>query len=293
MKTILLALGLMLAGGTVGGGEAVLFSATKASFDAWQWEGAKLKADEKGGLVLTPDRANLPSVVLQDRFAWCPDGVVRLDVRQAVAGTFSLQVLAFKGPTYLGALDLVKASDQKGVMVFPFDRLAFPPGTETVTFKLWVSRGIGTAISINELEYVIPINPEQVVYEGKMDAATRVEADQLDWTLGDAGAQVRLRDGSSIGSLLFTDQIPRQDSRHLIVQLNDVKGGSVAAQVCAFNEAGEYLDSVDVVKHATAGISCALGGIAWPEGTATFQVKLWAGGDSGMSALIQRLLVLK
>ena len=288
----LLLAGLMMMSGLAWSDEVMLFGAANAGPDVWSWEGAKLKAAE-GGLVLTPDKGDLCSVVLQDRFAWMPQGEVVVDVRQAVAGTFTLQALAFKGVSYLGSQDVIRDSDQKGVFRVPFSKLAFPKDTETVTFKLWVSRSVGTAITFGDIQYVVPVHPEQMVYDKKIDISTEVMADQAVWTPSDAGGKIQLAENMSFGSVVFPDQIVRPEGGHLVLQVKEVKNGTLTAQVCAFNAEGNYLDSRDVIKKGTASLSGALDNINWPEGTATFQVKVWLGGTANASATIQRIMVLR
>ncbi len=289
MRWLVLAVCLVSAG--VQGGQVMLFSAADVGPDAWTWEGARLKAQPEG-LVLTPARNDVCSVVLQDRFAWLPQGEVALDVQQVVAGTYTLQVLAFQGTTYLGAIDLVKDSAQKGLQVFSLDRLAFPKGTEAITFKLWVSRGVGTAVVIADLQYRLAVADDQLWHDERIAATTEVAADQVVWTPSDLGGTLRLVEGASIGSALFPSQIVRPKRGHLIVQCKDVRQCTLTAQVCTFDASGNYLDSRDVVRQGTASLSSALDADAWPEEAATFQVKLWLGGGTNASAVVQRIVVL-
>jgi hypothetical protein len=104
---------------------------------------------------------------------------------------------------------------------------------------------------------------------------------------------MQLLEEGSIGSVVFPDQIAKPDGGRLLLPVKDVKSGTLTAQVCAFDANSEYLDSRDIVRQATAGLSGNLAAVAWPEGAATFQVKVWLGGAPNASAVIQRILVLR
>jgi hypothetical protein len=112
-----------------------------------------------------------------------PKGQVRIEVKQAVAGTFTCRFWRSKGDAYLGALDAILDSSQKGFFTIPSSGWVFPKGTESITFKFWVSRSVGTAITFGDLEYVLPIEAEQIVYDKKIDATTEAIPDQATWTL--------------------------------------------------------------------------------------------------------------
>ena len=272
--------------------EIVLFSAAAAGADAWVWEGAKL-TQQDGKLTLTRATGDFGDVYLQDRFAYIPEASLDVNVDSVVAGTYSMQVLAFKGTTYLGALDLLKGTSQIGLKTYQLGKLALPAGTETITFKLWISKTIGSATVFDELKYYVQIDPARVVFDKRIDASTVATAEQVDWTPGDGGGVMVLQTNATLGSVVVSDQIARPLTGTLMLDVADVKNATLTVQLCAFDGSGGYLDSVDVIKKATAGMSIPLGPIAWPDGTSTFQVKVWIGGSGGASATIKRVLILK
>lgn len=272
--------------------DVVLFSASVAGPDAWVWEGAKLTQQE-GKLTLARAAGDFGDVYLQDRFAYIPEASLVVDVDSVVAGTYSVQVLAFKGATYLGALDLLKDTSQVGSKTYQLGKLAIPAGTETITFKLWVSKTIGSATVLNELKYYVPVDPALVAFDKVLDVSTVASAEQVDWMPGAGGGVMVLQTNAALGSVVLSDQIARPLKGTLVIDVADVKDGTLTAQLCAFDGSGGYLDSIDVIKKATAGMSIPLGPVAWPDGTSTFQVKVWLGGSAGASATIKRVLVLK
>ena len=272
--------------------EVALFSAAAAGPDAWVWEGAKL-TQQDGKLMLARAAGEFGDVYLQDRFAFIPEASLDVDVDSVVAGTYSVQVLAFKGATYLGAVDLLKDTSQVGLKTYPLGKLSVPAGTETITFKLWISKSIGSATVFNELKYYAPVDPALIIFDKVLDASTVAAAEQVDWTPGDGGGVMVLQTNATLGSVVLSDQIARPVTGTLLVDVADVKDATLTAQLCAFDGGGGYLDSVDVIKKATSGMSIPLGPVAWPDGTSTFQLKLWIGGSAGASATIKRVLVLK
>jgi hypothetical protein len=281
-----------LAGMAATADEVVLFSAANAGPDAWSWEGARLTGQENG-LILSKDKGENCSVVLEDRFALVPGAQIQFDVQKVVAGSYALQVLAFKGTTYLGSIDLVKDSAEVGAKAFELGKLALPADTETITFKLWISKDLGSAVQIKDLTYSLLVTPEQVVYDKFVGTSTAVQTDQAVWTPGEQGGKLALNAGVPHGSIVFTDQIQKPVGGTLLIQVSDLKNGTLTVQACAFNANGEYLSSIDLMKRGTASLSMNLASVPWPEGAATFQIKLWLGGSPDTSAVISRLLVLK
>ncbi len=289
---VLLSIALLGWAAAAGAEEAVLFSAAEAGADAWTWDGAKLEG-QGGKLLLSRDKGEVSAVVLDDRFAYVPDGVVDINVEQVMAGTYTVQVLAFKGSSYLGAADVLKDTAQFGVKVFQLSKLELPAGTETISFKLWVSKQGGSSVLINDLRYYVSVEPGKVVFDKKVDTATAVTADKAKWVAAVGGGNLMLAAGEKEGSVVFPDQIAKPDKGTLILQVAGVKNGTLTAQLCAFDAAGNYLSSVDAIKRATASMSCALDSLPWPADTATFQIKLWIGGTPEVFATVKRLLVLR
>ena len=273
--------------------EAILFSAAVAGPDVWVWEGAKLTANG-GKLILARAAGDVSDVYLQDHFAYTPDASFDVDVDSVSAGaTYSVQLLAFKGATYLGAVDLLTDTAQVGLRTFQLGELPVPEGTETVTFKLWISQTIGSSVIFNELKYYEPIDPARIVYDQRIESSTTVIPEQVRWAPSDNGGWIELQTNTSVGSIVFPNQIERLVSGTLVIDVADVKNGTLTAQLCVFNSDGVYLSSIDLVEKATGSMSVPLKRVVWPEGASTFQLKLWLGGSSGASATIKRVLILK
>ena len=284
----------LLAGGLVSASAepVVLFSAVESGPDVWVWEGAKLTAKE-GKLTLAKDKGGEGDVYLGDRFAYVPEAQIKVDAGEVIAGSYSVQVLAFKGDTFLKAIDLIKDEAEPGGRSFQLSKISIPGGTDRITLKLWISKKPGSAVVFNDISCVLPVEPDNVVYDKQIDPATVATADQADWVPGEGGGSLTLHTNTPVGSLVFPDQIAKPERGVLVLTTSPVMNGTLTVQLCAFDAGGNYLAAVDVIKKAAAGMSTLLDDVAWPEGTATFQVKLWVGGLPGASATISRVLVLK
>lgn len=295
MKRFLLGLGLLgVMGFSVAGWaeEITVFSAAEAGPDAWTWEGARL-TEEGGHLRLAKDKGELCTVVLADRFMYLPDGAVEFTVDRVVSGTYSVQVLAFKEGDYLGAVDVAKDSFFSGTKTVPLATLKLPSGTQFITFKLWVSKDVGSAALFKDLRYYVPVASTNIQYDLLVGQTTSGQVDQATWTPGETGGRLELLPGNSVGSIVFPDQIAKPARGKLLIKASEVKNGTLTVQVCTFDGAGNYLDSQEVIQRAISGMSADLGSLVWPERAETFQVKVWLGGGTGASALIQRILILE
>ncbi|MFH0878995.1 MAG: hypothetical protein V2A34_04725 [Lentisphaerota bacterium] len=279
--------------GLAGAEDMTLFSAKEAGADVWVWDGAKLTSTADGQLNLSFDKNGPGNVYLTDRFLYWPSGVIDLDAAQVAGGTYTLQILAFKAGLYLGCVDLVNDSTQTGLKTYPLSKLKLPAGTETLSFKFWISKTVGASILFNDLKYRVSISPETVLYDARVNSSTRTLSDLCNWTVDEQGGVIGLTAQSTYGSVVFLDQITKPEKGILYLELADVKNGTLTVQGCAFDASTNYLDSVDMALKASTTINVPLDKVAWPAGTSTFQIKVWMGGVDGAKAMIKRILVLK
>jgi hypothetical protein len=271
-----------------------LFDAVNAGPDVWTWADARLVSKE-GKLVITPSSdKNVPgNVYLEDRFLYSPKGILNLQVDRLMGGTYTVQVLAFKGTTFLGSADVLKESVKTGPLSFPLSGVPIPPGTETISFKIWVSKTAGGGLVLGSLRYDLPLVAGSALYDKTIDTATTVTTDRAVWTMTDKGGMITLAQGQQSGCVLLPDRIQKPDAGVLVLQAGDVKNGSLTAQIVAFDASSNYVGSVDAAKKMTATLSARLENIEWPAGTAEFQVKVWLGGTQNPSAVLKRLLIVK
>lgn len=94
---------LTLGAGSAPAEDLTLFQASKAGAEAWGWGDAKIKPGSEGLSIQESGKSKpVGDVYVLDRFAFLPEGVVELDVNRVVSGSFTLQLLAFKGDANIG-----------------------------------------------------------------------------------------------------------------------------------------------------------------------------------------------
>ena len=285
-------LGVLLVSFTGWAEDVNVFSAAESGPDAWTWEGARLTA-EGVNLMLAKDKGDSCSVVLGDRFTYLPEGVVEFNVDRVVSGTYSIQVLAFKGDEYLGAVDLVKDSMFAGTKTMPAAKLNLPAETQFITFKLWISKDMGSSILFKDIRYYVPVTQTGLLYNLAVGTTTSGLVEQAVWTPGEKGGRLALVPGAPVGSIVFPEMIAKPAKGKLLIKASAVENGTLTIHVCAFDADGNYLDSLEVIKRAISGMSADLGSIQWPERAERFQVKVWLGGGTGAAAVIQRIMVIE
>lgn len=272
--------------------EVTLFSAVASGPDVWVWEGAKLTVRD-GKLTLARDKGDPSDAYLGDRFAYVPGAQIKIDVDAVIAGSYSAQVLAFKGDSFLKALDLVKDESEPNGKLFKLRDLSIPSGTDRITLKLWISKKTGSAVVFRDVSCILPVTDDDFAYNKVIDEGTLCETDKADWTPGADGGLLMLHTNTAVGAAVLPDRIAKPAGGILVLDTSPVKKGTLTVQLCAFDANGNYLGAVDVIKKAATGMSTTLDGVQWPEGTATFQVKLWIGGLPGASLTVRRVMVLK
>ncbi|MFH0953121.1 MAG: hypothetical protein V1873_02195 [Verrucomicrobiota bacterium] len=275
--------------------DLVLFSAAGSPAELWTWGGAKIVKQEGKLLVSNNNpKGSAGDVYIEERFAYVPAANVEVNVDRVVSGDYAVQVLAFKGDIFLGSVDLVKGSLRTGLQLFPLVNAKLPGGADRVSFKIWVAGAPTSATVLNDLRYYVPVTPANILYDKKIDASvTNLVADKATCRAGDNGAAISLLPGEPYGSVVFLDQIAKPPQGTLVVQASDIQNATLTAQVCAFDQWGNYIDSLDAIKRGGTTLSGSLAALPWAPEAATFQVKVWLGGSTNASAVIHRIAVVK
>ena len=146
MKKILMT-SLLFAATFAGAEEWNLFQASSAGADVWSWGGARIKQDG-AELVILENNADgdYGDVYVSDRFPRLPGGVIKWQVGRVMAGTYTLQVLAFRGDTVVGSVDLAKDSAGTDMKMAQVDSMNLPPEADQLMFKVWVSGAEGASV---------------------------------------------------------------------------------------------------------------------------------------------------
>ena len=297
----LMGVSLILSAGRAAGEDLTLFKASSAGPDVWAWGDAKLK-QEKNGFSIQENGKQGPvgDVYVLDRFSYLPQGVIELDVGRVAAGTYTLQVLAFKENANIGTVDVVKECKVAGKQQFPLGSIKLPAETETISFKIWVGGVKNASILLNDLQYTASIPQEKITYDKKITSSTtEIVTDKTSWMPSESGGTIALKSNDPsgiIGSALLPDMLKNPKEGTLLLDVPSVRNGNITVQLVAFDDKAAYLNSVDVIKKVGAGWHAVrLDQVQWPEGTDSFKVKIWLGGDAGAvaTAALQRVMVVK
>lgn len=297
----ILAVTVVFTTGRAAADDLMLFQASSAGVDAWGWGDAKMKQTKDGLSIQESGKSkSVGDVYVLERFAYLPEGVVEFDVSQMGDGTYTFQILAFKGDANIGATDVVKESKIGGKQVFPLSSIKMPAETERITFKIWVGGARGASMVLNDLKYSVSIPQDKIVYDKAINSnTTEVETDKTSWTPSDSGGTLALKSNDpaeAIGSAVLPDLMKNPKEGTLLLDLPSVKNGNVSVQLAAFDDKAAYLNSVEVLNKVGAGWhAVSLAKVPWPAGTDSYRVKIWLGGESGAigTAVLKRVLVVK
>lgn len=292
-RTLIAVTLMVLAAGLAAADELVLFDAAQAGPDIWAWGGAKVTAQAGKLLIQRAVKLGRESdVFVEERFPYFEDAAVAFDAERILSGTYTLQLLAFRGESYLKSIDLARDSIQLGAQAFRLKDLSLPPETDTVTFKVWVSDQEGSGVLLNNLRYYTTVSPDTILCDIRITPAARVETDRTDWTVSPDVGVLKLLPGEDYGSILFTDIIPRPENAAVMV-LGEAHNGTMTVQLACLDENGEYLDSVDAADQVTTSVSRRIDAVPWPDGTTGFRIKIWIGGSQAVSATLRRIVLLR
>ncbi len=274
--------------------EFELYSAAAAGAAAWSADNARIV--QKGRtLVITEDNrsGSFGCVFLTKTLPFLPDASLEIDVKQVVAGNYNVQALAFKGNNHIHTSDIVETSNRPVKQKLPLKFMGFPPETESILVKVWVTDIDGACIRLNDIRYGLDVAPEKIGLDETLIEAAAWKADNCSWTPGADGARITLSPGKNSGSLEREQRVKKPANGLLFLQIPDANGGLLTVQLVVFDAQGNYLESIDALAGIGAG-SCSvkLDALKWPEGAAEFSVKLWLNGTANASARVKRLAVL-
>ena len=274
--------------------ELVLFSAATAGADVWSWGKAQIKQQEGSLLVQEKNTdGSYGDVYTSDRCSFMPDGLLELDVLRVILGKYSLQVLAFQGESLIATVDVIKNSVQAGKQTVHLGAIGLPPQTDGILFKLWATDEEGAALELKDLRYTVPFATERVLLNRKVDVSTPCSTEKAGWQASATGGTMTLNTNETYGAVLFGEPIKKTYQGNLMVYATSVKGGVLTVQLCAIDENGAYLASVDAIKRVAGGWQKApLSTVQWPAGTDSFQIKIWLEGGEGASATINQFVIL-
>lgn len=275
--------------------EVEIFRASTAGEKAWAWETAQVKQQGDKLLVrLRNPQGSSGNAYIADRFPWLPNARVELTVAEVLHGEYTFQALGFSNNTHVATADLVTRSVDVGRKQFLLKEVDLPKGMDQVLFKIWVGGPKDASIVLNDLVLSLPLDGSTVKLDEKFKATSSWANESLVLNLASEGAVFSLKPGTTYGSARYLETLPKEEGLRLLWNILRIDHGNATLQLLAFDKDGKHLKSFDLIKNASAGWHCTtLNPSTWPAETATFQLKLWVGGDPSVQARFGRLLILK
>lgn len=271
-----------------------LFRASKLGDSVWVWGGARLK---KKGDVFTitehSQEADYGDVFMADKIPFFKDALVDIVIQNAT-GAVTLQALGFKGDDYLGTHDLLSQIAEPGSYSLDFKGAVLPEESERILFKLWIGGEEGATASIRDLVYRLPVKDENILINDRFAKTAQWETQDTLIGVDVAGAKLTLQPGKTFGAILYLPLIPKDENTLLLLDTPVVLNGNISVQVVAFDDIGEYLRSIDVLKEVGAGMHVVdMGAVSWPPQSEQYRIKIWIGGAVNAEALLSRMLLIR
>ena len=275
--------------------EIVFFDAATAGDGVWSWGSARIKA-EAGRLVVR--EANLKDaygdVYPSDMFPYAPKARLSLDVERIFAGTFTLQVLCFRGPSLLQTIDLIKDSKEARSRVFRMSDVGVPPETQGVMFKLWVANAKGASLVLKDLRYSLEVPGDKLVASVDFRDLSAWTNHAMEVQSTDNGVLLMPTGVEKAGSMWWTRSVEATRTGSIILHVPQVSKSVTTLQLDVFDRDDQYLGAVNVFENVGSGWhGSPMSVLRWPEGAARYQVKLWAAGGEGSFVGVDRLLIVE
>lgn len=274
--------------------EIVFFKSSQAGPDAWSWAGARAKAQGAELRVVEANPAgDYGDVYVADRLPYVEGGVIRLDVAAVEKGTYTLQVLGFRGESHDYTVEPLKdlAATGPNDVSLPVEGLG--ADSDSLLLKLWVGGAEGAATRVRDLIYSADVDVRGALLDDRFAAGGgwQSEPDRLAVAYGPAGASLQLQGAHTFAPLARPGSLSLTRAHLAVLHVASVEG-TVTLQMDAFDATGTFLGAVDVIKDAVAGWhAVSLSAAKWPDGAVSFAPKLWLGGNAGARAIVDRLLV--
>lgn len=271
-----------------------LFRASKMGDAAWVWGGARLK--EKGGQLVIKEHnsdAAYGDVFMADKSPYFKDALVDLNIEDC-SGALTPQAVAFEGDKYLASYDLAAQIAEPGSYTFDFKDSELPAETETILFKFWIGGEEGAYAAIRDLVYRLPITDEDVLIKERFEKKDAWETQDTLLGIAVAGAKLSIQPGKPYGAMLYMPLISKEEGTMLLLDAPMVQNGNISMQLVAFDDIGEYLRSIDVLKEVGPGMHVVdIDKVSWPPQAEQYRVKLWIGGQPNATALLNRLMLIR
>lgn len=277
------------------GEELRLFQASQAGVEAWVWSTARIKPQEDRFVVREHNpEGDYGDTFVANRFPYVPEATVAIAVDRVISGDYTLQVLGFKTNVHTATVKLVEAATEPGRKTFRLKDTGLPADLDEIMLKLWVGGAPGASTVLADVTLSLPLDRYKVLLDESFQALDAWEKDNVTVKKDGQGLVIGIPSGVTFGSLLMPHRIPAGGKRLLLWHIPRLDSGDASLQIVLFDPQGTYADSVDALKNVRAGWHgrwLPLPG--WPAGAASFQIKVWVGGNPSLAVRPGRLLVLE
>ncbi|MBU0678725.1 MAG: hypothetical protein KJ626_11480 [Verrucomicrobia bacterium] len=270
----------------------VLFDAVSEGEIPWVWGTARLRVDETVLTLTESDRFGSSGGTHMDNpLPYLPGGVIDFSVESVVKGRYTLQLDNVKDHGVLESVRLVPSATNTGSRSFSLKDAGFKKPCRTFVIVLAVE-GEGAETHIRDLRYSVEILPDQILLDEEFKNQNAWECFDLVAASERDDIRIQTVEGKTCGSMLHTSRLEKSDDQVLYVHLTGGTNATVSVQITSFDAKGQYAGSVDAVERAKDGwYAVRLDGLRWPEGSVSYQLKLWLVGSDNASAVIDRLMV--
>lgn len=275
--------------------EIVFFDAAAQGDAVWSWGSARIKQDESKRLVIreTNPKGGYGDVYPSDQFPYVPEAKLDLDIARIFAGTYTLQILCFRGPL-LKTIDVIKDSSEVRSRTIRMSDIGVPPETQSVMFKLWVANAKGASMVLKNLRYTLEVPGGRKLADFDFKTLAQWETNNLAAVTSDKGAILMLGTNATTGCVWWMRAFPVAKNGAIILHVPQVSRSVASLQVDTFDAGGAFIKAVNVFENVGTGWhGSPLSVLEWPESAAHYQVKLWVSGVDGSFAAFDRLLVLQ
>jgi len=272
-----------------------LFKASVEGPEAWTWGGARIE-EFAGSFVITEHNkaGGYGDVWITQSFPYLSEGIIAFDVDRVIRGSYTVQVLAFKGNKHLQTYDLVTKAKSTRAQRFDLSSIDFREGTDTLLFKIWVVDAQRASIRLKEFIYGLSYRPDDVLFDERFQDAMHWVMDSMAFTALDQGASLEVSEDVSLASMESVERILYHEKDRILFHADMIDKGRMSVQLVVFDGEGNYLGSVDLIKEVESGWhSARLNEIAWPSLGRQYALKLWLSGGSDAHAKVSRLMVIK
>ncbi len=268
-----------------------LVDMVSAGSDNWSWGGARIKESNKGLEVKENNRdGGYGDVYFSNRLPILPHGQFEVKANPK-SGAYTLQLMGFQGKEGIANYDLLKGEDTDETHSVSLADLKISSHVDSMLLKFWVVDAEKASTEIEVLQYGILIPGDDAPERGSWKTAEGWQTDNTSMAPTELGMKVTVGEEKNHGSVVWTNALTQRDGQWLLY-LPEVTNTTLKLTLPTFQKDGSYLESVNTDLSLKAGWNVVdLSQLAWPEGAASFQPKIWIENTEGSVTLGEWILI--